>query len=149
MIRSSKNKYDLANHCQQTHYHHNHGKGFKHKYHSEEQKGQTRSLSFIQRHYESERPREVKTEPQLLYQQPVRDKYTIKQDNLYYRGWEIWVVICVLITSIYYPFIAVNELYELKFTSVKIIGTMELFLGFDIIIKFFLQELDEEGNSKK
>ena len=44
---------------------------------------------------------------------------------------------------------SVNELYSFDHPSVATATLMELFMGIDIILKFFLQELDEELKSKK
>lgn len=75
-------------------------------------------------------------------------KFTIRQDNIVFGLWNIFIMMNGLYSAIAYPYFAVNEFPELYSTSLWVLAFSEGMFFIDIALCFFKQDLDEEGNSK-
>lgn len=92
----------------------------------------------------SQTAKNIKTENTL------RAKYTIDRTGVFFQVWNIINILACLFTTIMYPYYTVNELPEFEVYNTQ----LWLLIGFEsiclvnIVINFFLQELDEDGGSK-
>ena len=78
-----------------------------------------------------------------------RDKWTVERDWKY-RLWELWIIVICFSTTLLYPYVILNDLYYWEETLYRLLWVGEIFMALDICVKFFLQELDDDGlNSKK
>ena len=76
-----------------------------------------------------------------------RSSWTLKQDNQCFKCWNIFKLFVCFITTMMYPYYSVNGFPVLWSTQFIFLVFLELVFGFEIILKFFLQELDEKGQS--
>ena len=65
-----------------------------------------------------------------------------------YGFWNIFVMINGLYSGIAYPYFTVNNFPYYGSASFQVIIFSEAMFFLDILLCFFKQELDEEGNSK-
>ena len=75
-------------------------------------------------------------------------KFTISQDTVYFKIWNILILINCLISTVMYPYFMIQDVHNLltKFLWQQIM--VEFFFFVNIIISFFKQELNEDGTSK-
>ena len=75
-------------------------------------------------------------------------KWTIDPTTLTYKCWHLFRAANCLYTSICYPVYTINTFPQPWEISFVILMISEFYFFIDIIINFFLQDIDEEGNSK-
>ena len=77
----------------------------------------------------------------------INAQYTIEHTGYFYQMWNIINIIACIFTTIMYPYYSVNHLPtpDLNNVSLWVLLVFEFICLSDMVIKFFLQELDEEG----
>lgn len=78
----------------------------------------------------------------------VRAKYTLRQDTVCFKIWNILKLIVCLVTTLQYPYYSVNGFPEIYTSQFWQLMMLEAVFGLDILLRFFLQELDEDGKQQ-
>jgi hypothetical protein len=77
------------------------------------------------------------------------DKWTLRQDSTSYRVWQNIILLVCGYSTILYPFYTANEFPTLGSRYLILLLICEAVYFIDIIIKFFLQDLDVDKASKR
>mmetsp|Transcript_18773 Transcript_18773/g.28885 ORF Transcript_18773/g.28885 Transcript_18773/m.28885 type:complete len:173 (-) Transcript_18773:2807-3325(-) len=75
-------------------------------------------------------------------------QFTIRQDTLWIKVWNILFLFICLFSSLQYPYVITTDYPSMTDRSFWTLAVIEGFYFIEIILKFFMQDLDEEGNSK-
>lgn len=84
----------------------------------------------------------------IIDQKSIQAKWTIDPTTLTYRCWHLFRAANCLYTSICYPIYTMNSFPQPWDKNFIFLLLSEFYFFIDIIVNFFLQEVDEEGNSK-
>ena len=68
----------------------------------------------------------------------VRAKYTLRQDTLYFKIWNILKLIVCLVTTLLYPYYSVNGFPEVYTNSFWQLLILEAVFTLEILMRFFL-----------
>lgn len=68
----------------------------------------------------------------------IKAKYTLRQDTLYFKIWNIVKLIVCLVTTLLYPYYSVNGFPDLYTSEFWQLVTLEAVFSLEILLRFFL-----------
>ena len=75
-------------------------------------------------------------------------KFTLRQDNMFFGLWNILIIFNEVYSAIAYPYFTVNDFPNFSHVSLWVIFISEFIFLINIVLSFFKQDLDEEGETK-